>query len=49
MIHRIQFPEPMWQGIKMPKVYANEDDKRVMEFLDDMQAKHGDKSVVYVS
>lgn len=45
----MQFPERMWRGAKMPRSYASDEDKHVMGFLDDMQAKHGDKSVVYVS
>ncbi|WVQ72903.1 hypothetical protein IAR50_002465 [Cryptococcus sp. DSM 104548] len=43
-----QFPEEMWEEEFTVSV-KSDDDKRVITFLDQMQEKHGSRSVCYVS
>ncbi|KAK4690044.1 hypothetical protein P7C73_g46, partial [Tremellales sp. Uapishka_1] len=45
----IQFPAPMWDGMKPPRAMSTEDNIRVTEFLDSMEKKHGAGSVLYIS
>ncbi|WVQ72686.1 hypothetical protein IAR50_002246 [Cryptococcus sp. DSM 104548] len=43
-----QFPEEMWEG-DFSFQAGSDDDQRVVTFLDQMQEKHGAKSVCYIS
>ncbi|KAL7422604.1 hypothetical protein Q5752_003252 [Cryptotrichosporon argae] len=45
----VQFPEPVWAGVKLDATTGSDDDRRVMAFLDEMEAKHGKDSVLYIS
>jgi UDP:flavonoid glycosyltransferase YjiC (YdhE family) len=46
---RLQFPESTWEGVKTSRNTSNPDDDRILSFLDRMEAKHGPRSVAYVS
>jgi hypothetical protein len=44
----MQFPESTWKGEEQEIEFTNEDDLRVMSFLDKMQKEYGENSVIYV-
>ncbi|KAK8854532.1 hypothetical protein IAR55_003271 [Kwoniella newhampshirensis] len=45
----LQFTESVWNEEKPLRIAGNDDDERVLNFLDKMKNKHGSKSVCYIS
>lgn len=48
LTNRVQFPESTWKGVALERDANDLEEKKVLEWMDDMLKKKGERSVAYI-